>query len=199
MKDKKIMFTIFISMTLLISGCISIQVPTNLITILMNDNYNVGEKVNASLSYAGTVYYWPHHQWSVKKLVDNTWTDFTAKTDGCDNIVNCENVNFSKIEECPGLILCERPSWYKLQETPEWAWDQKYIAEKKEFTCYLIEKINRKVVSNGTITRTCGVYRQAPPGKYKMRFEYALTINPNDEYDRNVGIEYAEKEFEIVE
>lgn len=172
--------------------------------------YEPGEEINATLNYEGEIYQWGNSGWSIQNLKDGSWVTIQKRDDlyfRCANIPECKGVNLNKIEECPSVVLCERPTWYKVQEMPKdmlrFAWGQSYKIEEKTFQCnsiiYDSPNRNGKIISSKIEDRSCGVFDQVSPGKYKVRFEYTLSIDPNDKFNRNIDIKYAEKEFVIKE
>lgn len=170
----------------------SVPIPEVTITTDKKE-YEQGEEINASLSYDTTIYAWEGYEWSIQKWEDDSWVTIKRKEDRyfvCANVLECKDVNLVKIEECPPMVLCERPIWYEVKDTPKLVWDQSYKIEEKTFQCKTgrIERVE---------TWPCVIFGQVSSGKYKIRFEYTLAIDPNDPFNRNVEIKYAEKEFKI--
>lgn len=108
-------------------------------------------------------------------------------------------MSLEKIEECPPTVLCEREIWYNVRDMPKLVWYQFYKIEEKTFQCKYIQRHPRtkEVTSSEIENRSCAIFNQAQPGKYKIRFEYATTINPDDPFSREVDIQYVEKEIVI--
>ena len=163
--------------------------------------YRQGEevKMRATLVEKGTVYIWGA-PWEVQKLEKDSW-DTVAKN-GCLFFPNCEDIDFEKMKECSAYFsLCEQPRWAEVrgvqgEEILDWMWDQLYEVKREKFKCY--QYIDYQTGESDIVEEECVRYTQASPGKYKIRFEYATNINPNDEFDRNVDIKYVEKDFRIV-
>lgn len=160
--------------------------------------YEQGGKVTATLKYENEIYQWGNSAWLIQKLENESWVTIRERGNlyfFCANIPECKDINFDEVEECPLTVLCERPMWYKVREMPKdmlsFTWDQSYKVKERTFQCKT-GKIEREE------TWTCAVFNQVPPGKYKVRFEYTLSINLDDRFDRNIDIKYAEKEFTIL-
>jgi len=207
MKNKKFLYTIMIAV-IAIGSFLSTVIPSSAqeVTITTDKTeYEQGEEINATLNYEGEIYQWGNSGWSVQNLKDGSWVTIQKRGDlyfRCANIPECKDVNLNKIEECPSVVFCERPTWYKVQEMPKdmlrFTWDQSYKIEEKTFQCNFIQHLPDRTITHYEIKNSsCAVFEQVPQGQYKIRFEYALTINPDDPFDRNIDIKYAEKEFMI--
>jgi hypothetical protein len=173
------------------------------VVITDKTEYTQGEEIKASLSYKATIYAWGRYAWSIQKWDNGAWLTILRRGDPfflCSNIPECKDGDFSKIEECPPLVLCEKPSWSQVQGTPKLSWDQSYKVEEKAFQCKFIQRLpDGRVTSEEVVNRTCVVFRQAPPGKYRIRFEYTLAPDPSDPFSRDIDIKYAEREITIRE
>lgn len=169
--------------------------------------YKQGEKIKAELNFDGIIYEWGESGWSIQKLENNSWKDIFTRR-GCDPLPDCKAADFEAIKDCIGYKLCERPIWYKIEKGGEgewrtkWVWDQTK-GEEKSYKCREVRydwRGGEKVpIYGGIVDERCTAFELVSAGKYKIRFEYATAINPNDEFDRNVDIKYAEKEFTIEE
>lgn len=163
--------------------------------------YRQGEEITARLSYYTRIYAWQGYAWSIQRMENGSWVNILRRGDPfffCSNIPECKDVNLNKVEECPSTALCEREMWYEVKEMPKLIWDQSYKVEEKTFQCKFIQRLpGGRITSEEIENRTCAIFNQVPPRKYKIRFEYALTIDPNDPFNRNIEIKYAEKEFVI--
>lgn len=176
--------------------------PTQTLKVVVTTDkkeYEQGEEVKATLNYDTRIFVWQGYEWSIQKWENGSWVNILIKDFGfhCSNTPECKDVNFSNIEECPSMMLCEGPIWYEVKDTPL-TWDQSYKKEEKTFQCKFIQRLpGGRVTSEEIVSRTCAVFGQVPSGKYKIRFEYALAIDPNDPFNRDIKIEYAEREFTI--
>lgn len=163
--------------------------------------YEQGEKIEAVLSWEGTIY--TMYGSSIQRWEEGVWVDVQTKSDPyffCANMPECKEVNLELIEECPPFILCEQPTWSELRQADVIVWDQNYLVEKKMFRCNFIQRLpDDRITSQKQEERTCVTLGQAPPGKYKIRFEYALSLDPADPQSREIEIKYAEAEFRIIE
>lgn len=161
--------------------------------------YEQGEEINVRLSYQDTIYAWDEYAWSIQMWENDSWITIRRRGDPylfCSNISECEDVDLSKIEECPSLVLCEEPCWYQVQSTPKLTWHQTYKVYEKTFQCKFIQRLpNGRVTSEEVVSRTCAVFEQVPPGKYRIRFEYTLASDPNNQCSRDIDIKYAESEI----
>lgn len=176
--------------------------PTQEVTITTDrTEYTQGEEIMASLSYYTRVYTWQGYSWSIQRMENNSWVTVLRRGDPfffCSNIPECKDINLNKVEECLSIALCEREMWYEVKDAPKLTWDQSYKVEEKTFQCKFIQRLpGGRVTSEEMVSRTCAVFDQVPPGKYKIKFEYALSIDPNDRTNRDIEIKYAEKEFTI--
>ncbi len=208
MKNKKFFYAIMIAV-IVIGSFLSTVIPSSAqeVTITIDKTeYEQGEEINATLNYEGEIYQWGNSGWSIQNLKDGSWVTIQKRGDlyfRCANIPECKDVNLDGIEECPPLVLCERPSWYKLQEMPKdvlrFTWDQSYKIEEKIFQCNFTQYSPHGTVTSSEIEkRSCAIFGQVLPGKYKIRFEYTLAIDLNDTSNRNnIEIKYAEREFVI--
>lgn len=159
--------------------------------------YMQGEEIKASLSYDRIIYAWGYDEityaWSIQKWENGSWVTIIRRGDPyfiCAPTPQCKDIDFSRIESCPPTVSCPKPCWYQVQGTPEVTWDQSYKVEERTFQCKT-GKIER------VITLPCVMFSQALPGRYKIRFQYALAIDPSNPCSRDVGIRYAEKEIAI--
>ncbi len=163
--------------------------------------YEQGEEINARLSYEDTIYAWDKYAWSIQTRENDSWITILRRGEPylfCSNIPECEDVDLSKIEECTSLVLCEVPCWYQVQSTPKLTWDQTYKLYEKTFQCKFIQRLpDGRVTSEEVVSRTCAVFEQVPPGKYKTGFEYTLAPDPNDQCSRDIDIKYTENEIII--
>jgi hypothetical protein len=164
------------------------------VTIIMEKTeYEVGEKVTANADFDGVIYLWSHGCWSVQKWTDGEWV--TIARNGCISTAPCAIVNSDKLEQCKS-ILCERDSWYETQLSDphnnyyaQWVWNQEYEVARKTYSCEMY---------GNTTDDECIVYGQATPGRYKIRFEYAFSIDKNEILKKDgIDINYFEKEFII--
>lgn len=132
-------------------------------------------------------------------LVDtemDRWDMVTIARNGCMSSAPCKIVNFDKLEQCKS-VLCERDSWYETQISnpshhyyAQWVWNQEYEVTRKAYSCEMFGNARDD---------ECIVYNQAPPGKYKIRFRYAFSIDKNDIFKKDgMDINYVEKEFIIT-
>ena len=175
-------------------GVWNLSVQEEKVTISMDKTeYEQGEEIVAILNYEGEIYQWDEYAWSIQRLKNSSWVTILRRGDPyffCSNMPECEDINLDEIEECPSLVLCERAMWYKVEGVPILIWDQWYKIGEKTFQCKTggLEEVE---------TWTCVIFDQVPPGRYKIRFEYALTIDLNDRFNRDIDIQYAEKEFVI--
>lgn len=173
--------------------CVLKQLTEQITVATDKTEYERSEEINASLSYNTTIYKWHNYGWSIQTWENGSWITIKGRGDPylfCANIPACDEVNLEKVEQCPSTVLCERETWYKVTGTPELVWDQSYKTGEKTFQCKTgkPERIE---------SWTCAVFDQVSSGRYKIRFEYALTTDPNDPFSRNVEIKYAEKELTI--
>jgi len=164
------------------------------VTIIMEKTeYEVGEKVPVNIGFDGVIYVWSYGCWSVQKWTDGAWV--TIARNGCSSSAPCKIVNFDKLEQCKSA-LCERDSWYETQISnpshhyyAQWVWNQEYEVTRKTYRCEMF---------GNTRDDECIVYSQAPPGRYKIRFEYAFSIDKNDIFKKDgIDINHVEKEFII--
>lgn len=160
------------------------------------DEYKQGEKVNVTFDYEGVVYVWNWYGWSIRKWEKDSWVKIQPRGDRyfiCAIVPECKDVNLEKIEKCPNAVICEDVGWIKIEGNPEhiikFEWDQSRMVEEKTFLCKYFEQKIEKF--------PCVVFEQVLPGKYKIRFEYTIAINPNDTFSREIDIKYAEKEIVI--
>lgn len=90
------------------------------------------------------------------------------------------------------IRYCERPKWYEIKSGhPYWnlKWKQLYPKSEKRVECSSRGKIKES---------KCLIYKQARPGKYSIRLEYATSIGSEDRLNRNkVNIKYVREEFAI--
>jgi hypothetical protein len=167
--------------------------------------YVQGEEVKAELNFEGVIYEWGEYGWSIQKWEDNSWKDIFIRR-GCHSYPDCKNADFEEIKECLGYKLCERAMWYKIEKVgkdswrAKWTWNQTKGIDKS-YKCREVEYEwfggERVPVYGGIVEEKCMAFETVPPGKYKIRFEYATAINLNDLFSREVDIEYAEKEIII--
>jgi hypothetical protein len=169
--------------------------PPSVVNIIMNKTrFKQGEKIEATLDYKEKIYYWDHgFGWSVQKWQNNTWATIKIKEDPYfffSNTPDCNEINLEKIENCPPTVVSEKSRWYEVTNKPKLTWNQLYKIGEKTFQCKTgkIERVE---------TWPCVIFGQVPPGKHKIRFEYVLPPSLNDPFSREVGIDYAEKEFVI--
>jgi|GEM_PF-3326845 hypothetical protein len=165
--------------------------------IIDKTEYEQGEKITATLNYKGEIYQRGRYAWSIQKWENDSWVAIQRRDDPyffCANIPECKDVSLEEFKECPPILLCERERWYKVEGTPKLVWDQSYKIEERTFQCKSkIGKIDVDIKEN----RTCAIFDQVTLGRYKIRFEYATFIKPDDFSYRVVDIEYAEKEIII--
>ncbi len=164
--------------------------------------YGLGTEINATLGYEGEIYQWDRYAWSIQRWEDGSWITIQRTGDPhffCANMPECKDVGLGEIRECPQLVLCEAPCWEQVRSA-KLMWDQSYNVEQKEFQCRFIQRLSGGKVSSGeVVNRTCAIFDQIPPGKYKIRFEYTLTPDPDNRCSRDVDIKYAEKELTVIE
>lgn len=155
--------------------------------------YKQGEQIKASVHY-DELYVMNRvlRTWSIQRKINNSWAylpfGWNAVSGSVCREMECKDVPPNKIVDC---IICELepPKWNLIKEAPiTFTWNQRYIAGAGTYQCYNIR--NKKIV-----TMRCMIYKQAPPGEYKVRFYYALE-SPDER--EGVEIKYVEKEFKIV-
>ncbi len=174
--------------------------PEEVSIITDKTEYQQGEKITATLNYKSEIYQWDRYGWSIQKWENGSWITIQRKEDPyffCANTHGCKAVSSEEIEECPPIVLCEAPCWYHVQDTPKLMWDQLYKIGEKTFQCNFIQRTLGKVTSEEVVNRTCAIFKQAPQGEYKVRFEYKSTLDPNNQCSRNVDVKYVEKEIVI--
>lgn len=152
--------------------------------------YSQGENISANANFTGKIYVFSDGAWSIYRLNGNSWIKI-AESIGCSSFPDCEKINFDKIEDCQ-FPICEAPAWYEIEEShpyARWIWNQKYpTGERKTYKCEKGEK---------TIDHECIVHSQVTPGKYKVRFEYALSAEEFGLERKGVDTQYTEQEFTI--
>lgn len=159
--------------------------------------YEVGEVIKANISYQGKFYWGQAGPWSIQRWENGSWVLIVKRGDGwCGSIQECKDIKLDKVDGCP-TILCSPPRWVGSEEgiVEVLVWDQSYVAEEKTYQCKTVQSISRNndVVFSGKLEdKTCAVFKQAPPGKYKIRFGYVIKIP-----EAYVDIKYAEKEILI--
>ncbi|MCX6801608.1 MAG: hypothetical protein NT067_00695 [Candidatus Diapherotrites archaeon] len=170
------------------------------------EEYWAGEEIKAWLEYSGKVYSTDpsvNPNWSVQKLEQGEWKDMTvgelAFVGTEIGLPECKDVNFTVIKECPPQIFLEQelPRWAAIEGKMEFAWNQSLVLQSKTFKCKEIKRIGERIVSEKIAERDCAVLVQAPSGKYKIRFEYALQINEKEPTETPAELKFAEKEITI--
>lgn len=162
--------------------------------------YELGENIIATLSYKNKIYQWDSkYAWSIQKLENNTWVVIQRRGDPyffCSNTPECKDVNLGTVEKCSSVVFCERSMWYEVVDVPKLIWDQSYKVEEKKFSCEVPAHLGD---AKRLDDKSCAIFSQVSAGKYKIRFEYAVSVNPDDLFSREIDIRYAEKEFTIRE
>ena len=150
-------------------------------TIITNKKeYKLGEPIIAVVNYSGVIYkssdptYKSILSWSIQKLENGSWIDIQTKAYPsfkeispftCYKVPDCKEINLEKIDRCPPIFRCPPTAWEIVKSNLKLVWNQTYKVKEKRFLCKVGEKI---------INRTCFVFAQAPPGRYKIRFEYRI-------------------------
>jgi hypothetical protein len=171
-------------------------VVKELVTIALNKTeYSQGERVSANANFTGKIQVFSEGAWSIYKWNGNSWVKI-AESIGCSSYPDCESVNFDEIENCT-FPICEAPAWYEIDDShpyAQWAWNQKQAGGYKSYKC----RFKLGVVDQPRIIdHRCIVYKQVPPGKYKIRFEYAKSPDKLFGGKEGKNINYTEKEFTI--
>jgi hypothetical protein len=164
------------------------------VTIIMEKaEYDAGEKVAATADFNGVIYAWSGGCWSIQKWADGVWS--TIARNGCISQPSCKEVKPNKSEPC-ACRSCDQACWYETQLSDphrhayaQWVWDQEYEIARKTYGCAMAGSVQND---------ECIVYGQAPAGRYKIRFEYASSIDKNDIFKKDgIAVNYVEKEFII--
>ena len=152
--------------------------------------YSQGENIITNANFTGNIYVFSYGAWSIYKWDDNSWVKIDESVD-CSSYLDCEKINFDTVEDC-SFPLCEASAWYKIEEShpyAQWIWNQEYYTgEKKSYKCKM---------RNQAIDHECLIYSQVTPGKYKIRFGYALNAEEFSLEKEGVGTQYTEREFTI--
>lgn len=198
MNYKHLFFVTLISLLILNSN--SKAEPLKAEIILDKTEYEQGEKIAARLNFEGKIFVWGGYHWSIQKWEDDSWT--IIEKSGCEAYLDCEELYRDEQNGLPPcrFILYERPMWYKINGSHpycHWEWDQTHVAEEKTVKCW--NEGLRHIKGDEKIDEIkCYVYSQVPTGRYKMRVEYAITIDESNPFEKeDVNINYTEKEFII--
>jgi len=171
--------------------------------VLDKTEYRSGEQITAAVKFDGNIFVWPVGHWSVQKREQDGWV--IIEEAGCKSFLSCEELydagslhEATGLPEC-GFISCERPMWYKidrLHSYARWAWDQKYVADQRTVECWRV--IMKDEGESDKIA--CLVFQPVLPGRYKIKFSYALEIDEQDPFEKKaVSVSSVEKEFVISE
>jgi hypothetical protein len=176
--------------------------PQTEVTVITDRNeYEQGEEISARLRWDGAIYAWGEYAWSIQRRDNGSWSTILRRGDpylSCSNIAECTDVDLSTTEECPSLVLCEEACWYEVQAVPLLAWDQTIKVDEERFECEFVQRLpDGRVTSEEVVARACAVFEQAPPGLYRIRFEYALAPDPGHRCSRETDITYAERQIAI--
>jgi len=173
--------------------CVSLKEYENLTRVVITLNkrvYEQGEEVKAKANFDGEIFVFSAGAWSIYKWDNNSWIKLAESTD-CSSSPPCEEINFDKIENC-NFPICEASAWYKIDKShpyAQWRWSQKHpTGGMKSYKC----KMGKKIIDH-----ECLVYSQALPGKYKIRFEYALSAEEFSLKRKGIDTQYTEQEFTI--
>jgi len=151
------------------------------------EEYKQGEEINATLEYSSKIY--SQLYWSVQEWKDGSW-ESVVTLGWLLNTPDCSDINIDSIDECIPWIYPERPIWFEVIGEQAYPWNQILKTGENPFQC--------QATSGEIEERNCAVMDLAEPGKYKIRFEYVTEYNRDDPMDRDIGIQYAEKEFTIL-
>lgn len=155
--------------------------------------YKLEEKIKATIKSDKSIYVWGGYHWSVQRWKNKKWVDI--RESGCKTYPKCKKIKSEngkeKVSSCQ-IKYCERPKWYKIQPSHSywsWNWGQLYRTEEKKVKCLSKRKI---------IKSKCYVYHQVLPGKYRLKLEYATSIDQKEPMSRKKAtIKYARKNFII--